>query len=273
MREHTIPEKVASEFLLSLAAEQAEDGLILAGGQSVNFRVLQHLRDRPGEVEEWKEFLPLASHDFDFLGNMEQASSLHRALDNIATVDSYHYNRNAEPAPTVATFRVTYRDETFLVDVLLDLPGLRSREEIRFETLEFHDSSRSIKIIHPLPLLINKVHCVARLDQERRQDRKHARIALRLNRAIMRELIQEGVPGRTILKYLKALTGLHACAEGQKAREQGVLMEEALPLTDLRAMAETDPAMRQFFSKSWPTLTEPDAPRYLDAVPLKHLKR
>jgi hypothetical protein len=114
---------------------------------------------------------------------------------------------------------------------------------------------RSIRLPDLVTLLQAKIHNALSLDQQNRQDVKHARILALCNRAFLRHAIKEVEAGKVSERALiRALEALFTLVQGQTATEAsrrfGIDWSVAFPVFELKksTLERVSRFMQSFFA-------------------------
>ena len=166
-------------------------------------------------VTELTDYLPFRSKDLDLVGTMELLEDLHRRFKGKLL-------RSEPRSPVLGRLDIPQSKGGFLrVEILHTVLGLTAKDLARTVDLEVVDVVGRI----PLPHLILKAKLAnsAMIQQEGRQDVKHARMMLLCVRAFMTELLENCRSGfvgeRAVVNLLEEIRDVISSQNAEKASE------------------------------------------------------
>lgn len=171
-------ESEISDFAEVLKTDDSSETPVIVGGHAVGFWSRYYLAMG---VTQLAEFLPFRSKDLDLVGNSELLENLQRRLRGKIT-------RSEPRSPVFGRLDIPQPGGGFLrVEVLHTVLGLNRHELKRTMNIEVEGIVGRI----PLPHLVLKAKLAnsALIDQEGRQDVKHARMMMLCTRAFVDELL------------------------------------------------------------------------------------
>lgn len=186
-------------------------------------------------VTELTEFLPFRSKDLDLVGTMEFLEKLHRRFKG-------HLLRSEPRSPVFGRLDIPQSGGGFLrVEILHTVLGLNAKDLARTVDLEVAGIVGRI----PLPHLMLKAKLAnsALIQQEARQDVKHARMMLLCVRAFITELLGNYSSGhvgeRAVVNLLEEIREVISSPNAEKASKLwGFDFSAIWPMVDLEKVGD-----------------------------------
>lgn len=221
---------------------------VVVGGQAVNLWSENYRTTRA----EWEELQPFASHDLDYLGGSIDAKHAARSLG----VEAEFYDPLSRvPIPNSGSLNVPLGDRKVLVHFLHTVIGA-NRDEVRRTARMLPWHGRQLPVMHPLLWLESKLDCLFSLDQSRRQDLKHVKLARLATREFYRELVEQNL-ARDVLTACERIAWLAKGEYGLRAwMLHDIECERAIPLDTIQGAAERQPKFAAFLERRWPRFRE-----------------
>jgi len=156
------------------------DGLVLVGGQALNFWAEQLGIATPNSSGS---FGPALSADIDFLGTAAEAQAFAEAIKGKILIAGLE-----DHSPNVALVTFDLDGETHEIDFLRHLKGFTPREldEVwdKASVVELEDATPKLRIMHPMHCLLSQLENVYGMPLNRRDEPNGERYAGRVRLAI-----------------------------------------------------------------------------------------
>ena len=221
---------------------------VVVGGQAVN---LWSEKFRTASAE-WTELQPFASHDLDCLGGSIDAAEAARALG----VEAEFYDPFSRTAiPNSGSLNVPLGDRQLLVHFLHTVIGA-NRDEVRRTARMLPWQGRQLPVMHPLLCLESKLDCLFSLDQSRRQDLKHVKLARLATHEFFRERVEENLV-KDVLTACERIAWLAMGEYGLRAwMQHHIECDRAIPIDAIKAASAHQPKFANFLERRWPRFLE-----------------
>ena len=148
------------------AVFQKEPKAVLIGGQACNFYSLHYIE----KDKALEEFRPFTSHDIDIYTPDDSVADT--AAKKLQAKLEKAPRRNPSPVKAAMTLTGSEGDE-LLVQFMAGAYGVGTDDLVE-SAIEYPIFGFRILVMHPVYLLQSKLHCLKGLNQEDRQDKKHA---------------------------------------------------------------------------------------------------
>lgn len=221
--------------LLTLA--RSDTDLVVCGGQAVAFWARRF------------ELLPVASRDLDLLGDQEAARQVANLLGAVVQFPS-RYDMTIITAVT----QVVWQGHSLRIEWLSSVPGIETDPEAISVVLSL-SSNIQFRILHPMALIMAKLHAVRFFDQQDRQDEAHLRIVWTAARLWMDGLVLTEAPW--VLRLTHQWYRVVRQPGNRRVLDRLQLdWRSLIPLASLRNRAGEDDLVARFLSEHWPRLAE-----------------
>ncbi len=235
------------------------DGCPIVGGQAVAWWAERY-------AVRLDNGLPITSSDIDFWGDRNDLKLLAKRL-NLKPIFPHEY----EMTVWVGAVQVVIEGKKSVAEFLHTVPGLDIVEPEKasiaqdFSTSEF---TGSIRVLTPVSLLPEKLHCLRHFSQEHRQDEMHLRICLKTSRCFLAASLQQGQL-RLVLRNIERVVSMHRFKPYRRLETAlGFNLLDAVPIEEMKRVAESgelaaEDAQRlnRFLTSRWPqVLSETDSP-------------
>lgn len=221
--------------LESLAASEEE--LIICGGQAVAY---------------WSQrygLTPITSRDLDVVADREIARRMADRLGGTAS-----YPGRYDMTVLTAVIRVAWFGKSLQIECLSTVPGLEPDPEAISEQLTL-GTSKHLRILHPVALVMAKLHALRFFDQTERQDESHLRVAWIAARSWLSNLMESNGP--------HALRLIHQWYRTARQRPNRRILESLMldwksliPLEALLQRQTSEPLIARFLSEQWPRIEQ-----------------
>ncbi|MCC7377192.1 MAG: hypothetical protein IT581_21200 [Verrucomicrobiales bacterium] len=222
-------------LLESLAA--SDDELIVCGGQAVAF---------------WSQrygLTPITSRDLDVVADRESAKRMADRLGGTAS-----YPGRYDMTVLTAVVRVAWFGKSLQIECLSTVPGLEPDPEAISEKLVL-GATRHLRILHPMALVMAKLHALRFFDQTERQDESHFRVAWIAAQRWLIDLVESDSP--------HGLRLIHQWYRTARQRPNRRILDSLMldwkaliPLEALHQRQTLDPLIARFLAEQWPRLAQ-----------------
>jgi len=192
---------------------------------------------------------PVASRDLDLLGDRDAARRAAHLLEAEARFPSRH-----DMTVLTAVVQAVWRGRPLKIEWLSSIPGIETDPEAI--SLEVSVSSETrIRVLHPMALVMAKLHALRYFDQEGRQDEAHLRIAWAAAGIWMEGLV--GTESPRVLRLVHQWYRVVRQPGNRRVIDRLQLDWKSLvPLDALRCRSTEDALAARFLSEHWPRLAQ-----------------
>jgi hypothetical protein len=201
--------------------------------------------------------LPVTSSDIDFWGERNDLELLAKRL-NLKAFFPHEY----EMTVWVGAVQLIIKGKKSIAEFLHTIPGLDIPDSEKASVAqEFRAAgfNRTIRVLTPVSLIPEKLHCLRHFDQEHRQDEFHLRICLLTARQFLAEFLAQGNI-RFVLSNIERLISFHRFKPYRRLEAAlGFNLLEAVPVDEMRLTAQEqklppEGAQRlcRFLDQRWP---------------------
>lgn len=222
------------ESLARLLAD-SEDQPVICGGQAVGFWAARY------------KLGGIVSRDLDVLGERDGATRFAAALG--ATI---RYPERYEMTVLAAAIRTTWLGRTVDIEWLNSIPGIEADPEAISVVVDLGGSC--LRVLHPVPLGVAKLHALRFFDQRERNDAAHLKVVIPAARERLSEELQIDAAG--------ALRSIHRWYRATRIRGNRRILSDlnldwrdAVPVARLEAAAGRDTRVARFLADHWPRLS------------------
>lgn len=212
-----------------------EEVPIVCGGQAVSF---------------WAQHFglhPVVSQNLDILLDRESAKRIADQLGGAAS-----YPGRYDMTILTAVVRAVWNGRPLSIECLSSVPGIETDPEAISERIALGEAG-FVRILHPIALVMSKLHAVRFFDQGERNDESHLRTAWLPARQWLADLASTEAP-----RVLRLIHQWHRTAR-QPANHRILNRLEldwkaVVPIKRLRERQSADPLVARFLAEQWPRL-------------------
>lgn len=217
------------------ALTASEEEVIVCGGQAVAFWA-QHFG-----------LQPVVSQDLDVILDRDGATRIAELLGGSST-----YPGRYDMTVLTAVVRAPWQGRRLSIECLSSVPGIETDPDAISERITL-GTHAPIRVLHPVALVMAKLHAIRHFDQTERNDEAHLRTAWLAAQRWLSDLVATESP-----RALRLVHQWHRSA--RQTGNRRVLdrlqldWKTLVPIDALEARRPTDPLVARFLAEHWPRL-------------------
>lgn len=209
--------------------------LIVCGGQAVSFWAQRH------------GLHPVVSRDLDLLGDREAAQRIAAQLGA-----AIQYPGRYDMTVLTAVVRAVWRGRPLTIECLSSVPGIETDPEAISERVDLGACGR-LRVLHPMALVLAKLHAVRFFEQAERHDEAHLRLVWTVAGRWLAELAATEAPRALRLVHLWHRTARQPANRRILDRLE-LDWKGLVPLAALRLRSGEEELAARFLAEHWPRL-------------------